>query len=186
MGSGSAAYCPDHRNGWAWVVVPKAASNSLLRALAQSRFAFAVASRDARHDPLSLLGLDWYAFIRHPLDRLLAFNATPLRVGAGKHEPLEVFIQRVVDGAYDGNAHVVTQDSILIKEPVFLGRFEKLAEDYARLRELIGGPEILPHRNPSAGVPWQDQFYKLPTELQSRLIDRYSVDFDRFGYERPV
>jgi hypothetical protein len=70
----------------------------------------------------------------------------------------------------------------------FIGRFERLSEDFQALQTMA--PQLrsldLPHRmatrSDPTDVPWQN----LPRSLRTRLLLRYERDFEVFEYPPPV
>jgi hypothetical protein len=61
----------------------------------------------------------------------------------------------------------------------FVGRFERIGEDFAVIADRLGIEARLPHRNANPGVRWRD-FY---TEDIRREVRRfYAEDFEAFGY----
>jgi hypothetical protein len=61
----------------------------------------------------------------------------------------------------------------------FLGRYESLAEDFARVCERVGIDAPLPHRNASVHGDFRD-YYTPATEALVR--EAYAEDVERFGY----
>lgn len=58
----------------------------------------------------------------------------------------------------------------------FLGRFENLEEDVARLFDAIGRPRVeLPHIHKTAPEKWTDA-------MREKVATYYREDFERFGY----
>ena len=63
----------------------------------------------------------------------------------------------------------------------FIGRFENLSSDYARVCELLGHnrPHQLPHLNSSAHHPYRHYFDQ---ESQAWIESKYQRDIETFGY----
>lgn len=58
----------------------------------------------------------------------------------------------------------------------FLGRFENLEEDVARLFDALGRPKVeLPHIHKTAPEKWTDA-------MREKVANHYRVDFEAFGY----
>lgn len=179
-------YYIDYKSGIGWISVLKAASNSLLAALRYSRLGYAIAGGQRSKAEAMNSGVRFYSAIRHPLARIIEFNKTPLRVYAGKAEPDDVYLSRVIAGEYDHNPHIILQNDIIVGEPIFIVRFENLQADYSALCALVDGYGALSHRNPGDGLPWEEKFLALPVDLQNALVEKVMPDLERFGYVRPI
>lgn len=62
----------------------------------------------------------------------------------------------------------------------FIGRFERLEEDFARLCEAIDATTKLPHYKASSRPPYEELYNK---EAASIVRNRFRKDIVRFGYE---
>jgi len=124
------------------------------------------------HETAAYIAAPRFTFVRHPLDRLVSawvyarkknnlvrsdMNATAMR---------ELFATK----------HLVCLPQVFWfdAEIEFVGRFENLAEDFAKVSD-----KPLPHLNKGDRGPWQ-QYYD--AETLSIAKDFYRADFDRFGY----
>ncbi len=62
----------------------------------------------------------------------------------------------------------------------FVGRFERLQEDWAAVAQVLAAPAALPHANPSPHPHWSTQIDDVSGPLVREL---YAADFRLFGYE---
>jgi hypothetical protein len=62
----------------------------------------------------------------------------------------------------------------------FIGRFERLAEDFQRICARLGVDGGLPHRNPSRHRPYRDYY---DNTTQDMVAQRYRRDIALLGYE---
>ncbi len=142
-------------------------------------------------------------FVRHPLDRLESCYADKfiLRPRAGRsflpdlialgfraEMTFAEFVERaceIPDEMADGDGkHFRSQYFDLADEdgliPTFIGRFEKMAEDWQRVRDMAWTGIELPslahlRKTGRHGVEWTKQ-------ARSAAIARYATDFTAFGY----
>lgn len=66
--------------------------------------------------------------------------------------------------------------------PSFVGRLERFADDWQRLREKVSVLPEVGHRNLAAGAADFRSYYS--DALLERVCQRYSRDFELFGYPR--
>ena len=191
------------RYRFVWIANPKAASRSLIRALVtadpeaalvrEATLAEVHAAFPEAREYFS------FAFVRHPVERALACHADKV-VGAGN----------VVVGAFHGLAagtdldafcawletpwgsdafadrHWLSQEIVLREAPGaplpdYLGRFERLADDFAAVTAGLGMPSPpLPHLNRGVGAA-----VRASPEALAALGRRYARDLALFGYAPP-
>jgi len=178
----------DHARKFVWIHVPKTAGNSIetgLRLQAKGhKTAKRLVVRTLRCNPAYFAA----AFVRHPADRLWsAYNALVQhrRTWAFVEEcgSWDVFVDRL-PGAYrqlihtHPMVHFLTMGGRVLVH--FVGRFERLEEDYRRLCGILEEPvRPLPHINRSKHGPWQKAY----TPGQLRRIEKlYQADYEVFGY----
>ncbi len=127
-----------------------------------------------------------FAFVRNPWDRLVSRYAFLLRVEkhprhkhvtrfAGFDEYLEWEIRR---GKMHQYKYVTDRAGELIVD--FIGKFENLAADFARVCEHIGLETELRWLNPTAHRDYR-QYYTPAT--RDRVAREFSRDVELFGYE---
>jgi len=148
-----------------------------------------------------------FAFVRNPWDRLLSCyldkvvrknvppyllkNALSAGVEFYANMPFAEFVEavyRIPDEK--ANPHFRSQHLTVCGpdgEPMadFVGRFERLREDFARVAEEIGSPELeLPERNRKGtskrGSSHYREFYD--ERLRNMVHKRYEKDVETFGY----
>jgi len=183
----------------------KVASSSIKAAL---RLAIGCTRRDDRLDFMAKTETRKFnrriGFVRHPLTRLESCYADKfiLRARAGRsflpdlialgfraEMTFAEFVERaceIPDEMADGDGkHFRSQYFDLADEdgliPTFIGRFEKMAGDWQRVRDMAWAGIKLPslnHLRASArdGVEWTEQ-------ARSAAIARYATDFKAFGYK---
>jgi hypothetical protein len=141
-----------------------------------------------------------FAFVRNPWDRLVSCYSKNL-VEARKNlnppgeerfypdMPFAEFVE-AVHATPDGDAnqhfrsqHVVVCDPQGLVMADFVGHFEDLRGDFARVAEGIGAPGLdLPHRLKSKGR--ESRHYKdfYDARLKGLVAERYERDIETFGY----
>lgn len=112
--------------------------------------------------------------MRHPLDRLVSCyefmrGATPEKLWRVADCSFPEFIQRE-------HLFLRSQSWWLDAPMEFIGRFERLREDFKRISD-----RPLPHLQASRRRPWPEYF---TDETRAIAECRYAEDFARFGYER--
>jgi len=63
----------------------------------------------------------------------------------------------------------------------FIGKFERLEEDWALVAQKLGITEILPHRRANPRTRHYTEYYTARTK--NIIATKFKVDVDRFGYE---
>ena len=206
-----------HRHRFLWVCNPKVASRSIIWAL-RAADPDALLIRGATVEDIHRtwpVTLDYYAFafVRHPCTRTYSFHADKL-VGAGaKNHPLPAAHHGLAETRtfadacawlgtpYGSDAfadrHWLSQhrqirlpDSRL---PDYVGRFERLDEDFATVARHLGLPTTdLPVLNTQAG--WtataevaaalrEATAARLSDDTRAQLRERYAEDFGLWDYE---
>lgn len=138
-----------------------------------------------------------FAFVRNPWDRLVSLYADKIagaghliksapkgRQGFYKGMPFEEFVEVVGETPdAEANMHFRSQHKVLYARGVpladFVGRFETLEEDFARVAEKIGADLSLPHVLSSGNRNFRD-FYD--GRLKDFVAKRYRRDARLFGY----
>ena len=144
-----------------------------------------------------------FAFVRHPLDRFVSVwkmfsdgthnhpdwkrpeDARPLSV----EETFEIISDP--DVIYDKRRstfeekikhHAIPQTHPYncLDAAKFVGRYERLNEDFARIAEILGIETELPHYNYTVRRSWQEE---IPDRMIAPLREYYRDDFERLGYE---
>jgi hypothetical protein len=145
-----------------------------------------------------------FAFVRNPWDRLVSWwsmiDANRMALSAGK--PLNKFHRFVLERATTFEEFLENCDEEIVdvdgrkwiyrnqleyltdlsgqRMVDFIGRFERLPQDYASIAEKIhGGLAPLPHINKSTHHRYSE--YYTPA-LADKVARRYQRDIDAFGY----
>ncbi len=113
-----------------------------------------------------------FAFVRHPYDRLVSAWAYAAKTGT-LAEPMSADGLRRFFAS--GHIAALPMSFYLDDEVDFLGRFERLHEDWKAISDIP-----LPHLNQGERGPWQQHLDPEMRELARRY---YAEDFARFGYE---
>lgn len=178
--------------------IPKTAGISITEALFGCRGAGHIDVREARRifGRLAFARYFKFTFVRNPYDRLVSAY-TYLRDGAiaGRMspfirtyiEPYPEFRSFVRDGLRDVlfDQHFRPQSSwVCDREGLrvdFVGRFERLSEDFATVAARLGIPASLGHRNRSR----REREYRSYYEEDTRRLasDVYAEDLERFEYD---
>lgn len=145
-----------------------------------------------------------FAFVRNPWDRLLSAysyltgRGGPLeapgerwaRANLAHYPDFESFVlslrdrrtrRRIVNyvGLRPQLSWLVLPGSSKV-EVDFLGRFERLSEDYARLADRLGVTEPLPFKNASRHQSYKHAY---SAEMRQIVAELYEADISAFGYE---
>lgn len=174
----------DHRRRFIWIHVPKTGGTSISRGLQVGVSDHRPARVLYPQAPLYLLA----GFVRHPAERLHSIyhaatqHATEWRQAA-EAGSFERFVHTLPDHFRQmphtrPQVHFLRYRGRIVAD--FVGRFERIREDYARLRDLLGlPPHELQHLNKSQHGPWREAF----TPKMRRIAERiYSHDFRTFQY----
>lgn len=136
-----------------------------------------------------------FAFVRNPFDRLVSAWAggDPDLRACARLQGIELRglpFARFVDATITlDHPHVTPQASFICTPDGsrlvdFVGRFERLTEDFDRVCELLELPRVgrprLPHMHRSRHAHFRDLY-----DLRSRtlVMRRYRLDFEAFGYD---
>lgn len=129
-----------------------------------------------------------WGFVRHPCDRLLSFHTSMKywRPSNYKWMP-DSFEEFIIDLPYYiyKKIHTKTQLFFLVNRQGqigvdFIGRFERLEEDWKTVCQRIGVPHIpLGRENPSQHRPWREVFTR---RMEKAVEAHYRVDYETFGY----
>ena len=188
------------RYRFVWLANPKAASRSLIRALAAADPEAVLLRETTLAEVYAAFpearGYFSFAFVRHPVARALSCHADKV-AGAGD-VALDAFHGLPAGTDLDAwcawlgtcwgadafaDRHWLSQD-VLLREapeaplPDFLGRFERLCEDFETVTARLGIPYArLPHLNRGAGVAVAPS-----KSAMAALGHRYARDCAAFGY----
>ena len=191
------------RYRFVWLANPKAASRSLIRALAASDPGAVLVRETTLAEVYAAFpearGYFSFAFVRDPVGRALSCHGDKAR-GAGNVElgafagldpgmDLDAFcawLETPWGSDAFADRHWLSQDALLREAPEaplpdFLGRYERLCEDFEAVTTRLGMPVArLAHLNRGAGVDAAPSAGAL-----AALGRRYAGDFAAFGYPGP-
>ncbi len=132
-----------------------------------------------------------FAFVRNPWDRLVSWYhmcvQVPVPNGFCRYvrENFATF-ESFVNGATSGPGAKTTQpqfDYVADEHGTvivdFVGRYEALADDFARVAERLGLEARLPHANTSAHGSYRDYYNDATRDVVAR---RFARDIEHFGY----
>jgi hypothetical protein len=127
------------------------------------------------HLPASKVSEPRFTFVRNPFDRLVSVWEFC------RPNPVEK-LRQIVNGMTFAefarvpcdNLFLRTQSSWLDAPVEFIGRFESLHEDFAKLSD-----KPLPHLLKSERRPWREYY---DADTLAYVAERYAEDFVRFGY----
>lgn len=150
-----------------------------------------------------------FGFVRHPIDRFFsAYNMFSNGVvnvdekgyqGTGRvaitpNIPIEHFIDKAIyEKDYEAKWSIVrhtipmSNELNLLQHADFIGRYERFDRDLESIKAHLGLTSPTTHANMSIkrNGNWEEQFYNLSEEYQSKLVDYYKADFDIYNYEIP-
>ena len=168
--------------------VPKVASTSLLISFRQ----IDEVEKCDEYDRSSFK----FAFVRNPFDRIASCFRHVIQKGSLQgiqgHSKLhsrmsfEDFLDVVEETEIKNmDIHFRPQYTFIPETPDFIGKFEDLNEDYAKIIQKIGikpAPE-LPHENKTAKTIYKD-YYNSSTI--KKVLNIYKKDFELFGYQKDI
>ena len=131
-----------------------------------------------------------FAFVRNPWSLQLSLYRHVLRSPTHpQHEifaalrGFEAYIEWI--GSHPNGRHKTQCDFLMDDDGAplvdFIGRFERLPGDFARIASRLGIPAHLPHINCSGEDPDFRKFYTAST--RNIVADLHRADLDAFGYE---
>jgi len=148
---------------WHFVHIPKTGGSSIEKAL----------NIPPIHQFASKTARPRFTIVRHPLDRLISAWAFGRLRGSVLDEELNE--QTLAKFLNLDNVMVVRQTTWIDAEMDFIGRFETLEQDFAKISDLP-----LPHMNASPRKDWQTYF---TPETRDYATNFYLADFKAFGYQ---
>jgi hypothetical protein len=176
------------RHEFVYFQVPKVATRSLLATLT-SFDPEATEFNKIRSRPGMFAGYQTFAFVRDPWDRLCSCWANKVRdtdqfaqyYPELRNADFESFVRVVAQWDLRVcDAHVRLQSVLIPSKVGFVGRFERLDDDYLRLSSWLGLPlGDLPRMNVAKQRGGGDPYSEELRELVGTL---YRRDLDRFGY----
>jgi hypothetical protein len=125
-----------------------------------------------------------FVFVRNPWDRILSiYHFSKLRpegvlYDAAMTRDLDGFVEHLVQtGLPDQIDYVSDEDGRIIVD--FVGRFERIEEDFAQVCDRIGVRASLPHRNRTKHPPYVEAHSAKARDQVAELCRR---DIEAFGY----
>jgi len=167
--------------------VPKVASTSLLISFRQIDDVVQIEDYDGSFFK--------FAFVRNPFDRLASCFRHVIQRGAlqniqedpklHRNMSFEQFVDVISKiPEADMDIHFRPQYTFIPEKPDFLGKFENIREDFARVCEKIGIKGLeLRHENKTDKTRFKD--YYTP-EVVGKVVELYEQDFNLFGYEKSI
>ena len=129
-----------------------------------------------------------FGFVRNPWDRTVSLYERTEPVQMKEKMSFQEFVDWIqyssatcihssphryqLDWFVDGSGNILTD---------FIGRFEKLEEDWAFVAGKIGVAASLPHRRSNPRERHYTEYYDART--QEIIANKFKVDIDHFGYE---
>ena len=188
----------DDKNNFVFICVAKTGSTSIRRRLGHTEDPPPEVYHMFLADVLKLRpdveSYRRFAFVRNPYDRAYSSYCN-FKYDAGhdwavpikKKATFRDFIMDLENGEYSNFIHLRPQvECITINDQIavdFLGRFENLSEDFAKMEKMIGLPHAPLERHRFSRKPGSDPkvFDKDMLEVMRRF---YKDDFERLGYEK--
>lgn len=200
-GQGRYQRCFD-RSRSIFIHVPKAAGRSVVRGLYDVRSVeHASVQWYQEIDPVKFHDYFSFSFVRNPWDRLVSAYTYLCQGGAHTNEEdsrwgdflcsFGDFDSFVCQWLTTENAmrhllftpqHYFLCDRLGELKLDFIGRFERLEEDYRHVAEKIPGAADLPHLNHSRSTPYQYYYSKNSRDLVAQV---YAQDIELFDYRFP-
>jgi len=125
-----------------------------------------------------------FTFLRNPWERLLSIHGHGVRDGHGRFEPdFRTWLQQPEPLDHMGQ-RVFTDWIDAWQELVFVGRFERLAEDFQRLLEVLSWPRRgeLPHEHHGGGGR-HDVATAYDDRTRAIVSRRCAAEIDAGGYQ---
>jgi hypothetical protein len=199
-GRGIYAGAPDaHR--CIFIHIPKTAGSSVAEALFNMPSRHVTYTEYLRASPRKFRTYFKFAFVRNPWDRLVS-TWFFLRKG-GMNEPDRAWSEKRLSAYVDfdsfvreglGRPEVLSwvhfrpqADFILAPDGTvmvdFVGRYERLAEDFSIIARRLGTEALLPTHNSSDHAPFASYYTPESASIVARV---YARDVRAFGYQPPV
>lgn len=196
----------EHRLRCIFIHVPKAAGTSVARALFDEKSRHIPISRYFAFDPEAARSYFKFAFVRNPWARMYsAYHYLARRIGADPRYPDHRWATHYLadTGDFGGFLHRMKADRsyrngvrryIHFRDQLdwvrlphgkkvavdFIGRYERVAEDFAEVANRIGVDTQLPHERVGAKHDFGEYF---TPENVAFVGDLYQQDVRRFNYE---
>jgi len=132
-----------------------------------------------------------FCFVRNPWDRLVSlffyrqldqeyenFRKFCLDFKDQAVEPIGLFNARLNSQFNDQVSWIIDENGRLMVD--FIGRFERLEEDFSKICRVLGVRNRLPHRNRSNHTNYREYYDK---ETIAIVRQRYKRDIEFFGYD---
>jgi len=182
-----------HAHRFVFAHVPKCGGIAMRAALEPFADGQSAALRDTTHETLpalvarrpDLAGHFKFAFVRNPWDRLVSFYAYARRHLASTLPQLQDLtfsaVLRLVDSgaAWLEPLHVLRPQTDYTRGADFVGRFERLSEDFSGVCARLGLSAALAHRNASQHGAYASYYDDWSRGFVAR---RYAGDIQEFGY----
>jgi hypothetical protein len=182
-----------HSHRFVFAHVPKCGGIAMRAALEPFADGQACALSGTTHETLpallarqpELAGHFKFAFVRNPWDRLVSFYAYARRYLARTLPRLQALsfgeMLRHIDSgaAWLEPLHAVRPQSDTARGADFVGRFERLNEDFARVCARLGLSAVLPRRNALVHGAYATYYDDWSRAFVAR---RYAQDIQEFGY----
>jgi len=173
--------------------VPKSGGISVRAALARFGDGQHAASSDTTHETLPQLLARWpdlgghykFGFVRNPWERLVSFYCHARARLAPTFPQFQTLSFTEWLRQIDANAGWLTSLFVLrpqrdcLEGADFVGRFETLAADFARVTATLGLMAALPHKNATAHGACAAYYDAWGRDFVAR---RYAADIEEFGY----
>lgn len=187
------------RNDIVYIRVPKCANSSITKALEDGKEEKIDLARLRKLYP----GSKVFSFVRNPWARLVSGYREKMSLpefawkNAAKRlveidarfrpgMPFEKFVELIcalpdeeVEKHFRSQSYFLKHNSELV--PDFVGRLERIEQDWQALQQFIGTPLPLQHVNRSEETDYRHYFSN--TQLRYDVADRYAEDIATFGYE---
>jgi Sulfotransferase family len=129
-----------------------------------------------------------FGFVRNPWDRIVSLYERKEAIELRDRMNFEQFVDWIqyssatcvhssphryqLDWFVDPNGNVLAD---------FIGRFERLAEDWAFVARKLGVNEVLPHSRPNPRARHYTEYYN--ARMRDLIGAKFKVDIETFGYQ---